>query len=46
MIDVYHDGYKWCALLNGDFLGRFDNRDAAFAFAYLEKCRLAGVPCK
>lgn len=45
-IDTYFDGFLWVALLGGDYLGRFATQDEAFAFAYAEKCRIAGVPCE
>jgi hypothetical protein len=43
LIDVYHDGFRWCAILGGDFLGRFDTEALAFAHAMREKMRIAGI---
>lgn len=42
-IDVWHDGYRWIALLGGEYQFCAATRDEAFALAYNAKCRMVGM---
>ncbi len=43
LVEVWFDGYRWCATLGGSFLGNFKTKDDAFAYAMREKYRIAGI---